>query len=42
MNYTKENVENYWRILNSSQSIEEKKFADEYLIKFKVRYLNMF
>jgi hypothetical protein len=36
MNYTKENVENFWKVLNTSQSVDEKKVADEYLIQFKV------
>lgn len=34
--FTKENVELYWKILNTSQSKDEKKMADEYLIAFKV------
>jgi len=37
MNFTRENVENFWRILNTSTSVEEKKVADDYLIHFKVR-----
>lgn len=36
MEFSKENVEKYWKILNSPTMIEEKKFADEYLIEFKV------
>ncbi len=36
MNFTKENVELYWKVLNTSQSIEERKIADQYLIEFKV------
>jgi hypothetical protein len=42
MNFTRENVENYWRILNSSHSIEDKKVADEYLIHFKVRKIGIY
>lgn len=34
--FTKENVEYYWKLLNTSQSVEEKKVADEYLRNFKV------
>ncbi len=40
MNFTKENVEFYWKVLNTSQSKEEKKLADDYLIQFKVINLN--
>jgi len=37
MIFTKGNVELYWKILNSSQSTDEKKMADQYLIEFKVK-----
>ena len=36
MNLTKENVEYFWKVLNSSSSTEDKKVADEYLRQFKV------
>jgi hypothetical protein len=36
MNLTKENVEYFWKVLNSGSSTEEKKVADEYLRQFKV------
>jgi hypothetical protein len=37
MKFTRENVEYYWKLLNTSQSSEDKKVADEYLRKFKVK-----
>ncbi len=37
MNFTKENVEYYWKVLNTVSSPEEKKTADEFLIEFKVK-----
>jgi hypothetical protein len=36
MIFSKENVENYWNILNKSGVAEERKAADEFLIEFKV------
>jgi hypothetical protein len=37
MEFTKEDIQNNWKILNTSVSPEEKKKADEFLIKFKVK-----
>ncbi len=42
MEFSKENVEHFWRVLNSSANPEEKKLADEYLIEFKVKYLYLY
>ena len=36
MNLSKENVEYFWKVLNTSQSTDDKKVADEYLRQFKV------
>ena len=38
MEFTKENVEKYWNILNANTSAEDKKIADQFLIAFKVNY----
>ena len=35
--YTKELIEQNWKILNCSNSQEEKQIADKYLIEFKVK-----
>lgn len=35
--YTKELIEQNWKILNCSYSQEEKQIADRYLINFKVK-----
>lgn len=36
MEFNIENVEKYWKILNSAKSSEEAKQADEFLREFKV------
>lgn len=36
VNFSKENVEYFWKLLNTIQKVEEKKAADEYLRNFKV------
>jgi hypothetical protein len=40
MEFTKENVEKYWKLLNTSKSSEETRVADEYLRQFKVTLFN--
>jgi len=42
MNLTKENVEYFWKVLNSSSSTEDKKVADEYLRQFKVSQIKSY
>jgi hypothetical protein len=37
MEFNIQNVENYWKTLNSAKSAEEAKIADEYLREFKVK-----
>jgi hypothetical protein len=37
MEFTKENVQKYWNLLNTSKSTEEIRIADEYLREFKVK-----
>jgi hypothetical protein len=37
MEFSKENVEKFWKLLNSSKSSEEARMADEYLRQFKVK-----
>jgi hypothetical protein len=39
MEFTKDKVEYYWKILNGHSSTDERKQADEYLINFKVIYI---
>ena len=40
MEFTKENVEKYWKLLNTSKSSEDTRVADEYLRQFKVTNIN--
>ena len=37
MEFSIENVEKYWKILNSGNNTEDRKIADEFLIQFKVK-----